>query len=201
MSRSEKERQRRGSRGLFGAFLTVLILAIVVGVLSVLVGKGPRPGLHPAGEEGGSSGRDSILLFFAAQDGSELQSENRGLLQVSTVRETLRQTVQELINGPRQGLLGTLPRGTQLLDLFLDDQGIVFLNFNKAISEDHPGGVWMEILTVSSLVQSLTANFELVRGVRILIEGRPAETLAGHVDIRRPLTRAATEMGFKATSS
>lgn len=203
MSPSERE---KGPSWLLGVLLGVLLLAIGGGVFFVWLEEAGPPRLLRPREEGGPrplppAGRDSVLLFFATKDGSGLEPEERALLRVATVREALRQTVQELIDGPRRGLQETLPKGTRLLDLFLDDRGTVFLDFDKALSEDHPKGVWAEILTVSSLVQTLTANFDLVKGVQILIEGKPAETLAGHVDLGRPLTRAATEMAVKRPPS
>ena len=42
-------------------------------------------------------------------------------------------------------------------------------------------------MTVYSVVNSLAANFPAVKRVQILIEDRPAATLAGHVDLTRPL--------------
>ncbi len=43
-----------------------------------------------------------------------------------------------------------------------------------------------------SVVQTLTVNFEALRKVAFLIEGKTVETLAGHVDVRTPLTRLDT---------
>jgi hypothetical protein len=43
------------------------------------------------------------------------------------------------------------------------------------------------MLTLRSIMQTLVANVPEVKRVQILIEGREVETLAGHVDIRRPL--------------
>ena len=53
--------------------------------------------------------------------------------------------------------------------------------------QGQPGGSEAELLTVYSVVNSLTANFPAVKRVQILIEDRPAPTLAGHVDLTRPL--------------
>ena len=36
-------------------------------------------------------------------------------------------------------------------------------------------------------MNSLTANFPAVKRVQILVEDKPADTLAGHVDLSRPL--------------
>ena len=41
-------------------------------------------------------------------------------------------------------------------------------------------------------MNSLTVNFPAVRRVQILLEDRPADTLAGHVDLSRPLTADMT---------
>jgi hypothetical protein len=52
-----------------------------------------------------------------------------------------------------------------------------------------------EILTVYAIVSSVTANLPAVTSVQILIDGHEADTLAGHVDLRRPLARAAQWTG------
>jgi hypothetical protein len=44
-------------------------------------------------------------------------------------------------------------------------------------------------LTVYALVNAVTANLPTIQRVQILIDGRQAETLAGHIDLRRPLQR------------
>jgi len=43
--------------------------------------------------------------------------------------------------------------------------------------------VLVEELTVASLIQSLVANVGGITRVRILIEGKERETLAGHADL------------------
>jgi hypothetical protein len=40
---------------------------------------------------------------------------------------------------------------------------------------------------VYAIVHAVTANLPSIRRVQILIDGREADTLAGHVDLRRPL--------------
>ena len=44
-----------------------------------------------------------------------------------------------------------------------------------------------------AVVNSLTANFPAVKRVQILVEDRQVTTLAGHVDLTRPL---ASDMTF-----
>ena len=51
----------------------------------------------------------------------------------------------------------------------------------------HPGGSLNELLTVYALVNAVTANLPAVKRVQILVDGKEVDTLAGHVDLRRPL--------------
>jgi len=46
-----------------------------------------------------------------------------------------------------------------------------------------------ELLTVYGLVNTLLVNLPTMAEVQILVEGREADTLAGHVDLRRPLRK------------
>ncbi|MBC7339263.1 MAG: GerMN domain-containing protein [Firmicutes bacterium] len=45
-----------------------------------------------------------------------------------------------------------------------------------------------EALAVAAIVNTLT-EFPQIRQVQILVEGKQVESLAGHVDVSRPLTR------------
>ena len=57
------------------------------------------------------------------------------------------------------------------------------------MSAAHQGGSVDELLTVYTLVDALTSNLPAVTAVQLLVDGREVETLAGHVDLRRPLTK------------
>jgi hypothetical protein len=45
----------------------------------------------------------------------------------------------------------------------------------------------MELLTVYALVNAVVANLPTVQRVQLLVNGQEVDTLAGHVDLRRPL--------------
>jgi len=49
--------------------------------------------------------------------------------------------------------------------------------------------VTTELLTIYTIVDALTENLPVVRSVRILVDGKEVDTLAGHVDLRRPLEK------------
>jgi hypothetical protein len=46
-----------------------------------------------------------------------------------------------------------------------------------------------ELFTVYTIVNVITTNLRDVQSVQLLIEGREADTLSGHVDLRRPLRK------------
>jgi hypothetical protein len=62
------------------------------------------------------------------------------------------------------------------------------VDLSKEASQKHPGGSRGELLSVYSVVNSLTSNFPAVKRVQILVEDRQVSTLAGHVDLTRPLS-------------
>ena len=104
------------------------------------------------------------------------------------VEEEAEEAVNELIKGPIGKLIPTLPPQTKLLGLELGEDGVAKVNFNKALSKDHPGGSSAEMMTLYSVVNSLTLNFPQIKRVQILIEGKAVETMAGHLSLKKPIS-------------
>jgi spore germination protein GerM len=125
-------------------------------------------------------------LYFLDQDYQFLRAEKRFLLRQGSAVERARGIVDALIEGPEGGLLPTLPAETKLLSLYVTQDGVAYADFDRAISENHPGGSLSELFTVFSVVNTLALNIQEIEAVKILIEGREAKTLAGHIDIRFP---------------
>ena len=133
-------------------------------------------------------GSTEISLYFADPEVLKLSTEKRTISQAANTVEQVRLTVVELTKGPTTALASTIPAGTLVRTVFLDEKGCAYVDFSRAISEKHPGGTTGELVTIASIVSTLTANFpEEIRKVRILIDGREAETIAGHIDISRPI--------------
>jgi hypothetical protein len=61
------------------------------------------------------------------------------------------------------------------------------VDLSAEISTAHPGGTTNEILTVYAIVNALTVNLPAISGVQLLVNGQEVDTLAGHIDLRRPL--------------
>jgi Sporulation and spore germination len=76
-----------------------------------------------------------------------------------------------------------LAAGSDIRSVFLVDPGLAVIDVNAALADGHRSGVLSEELTVASLIQTLSVNLPGISRVKILVEGKQRETLAGHVDL------------------
>jgi hypothetical protein len=151
---------------------------------------GGAPSAPAAPDPGGASEpqrRISVKLFFEAPDRRGLVIEDRTVEFSSDLTRQIRVLVEELIRGSQSGLLAPFSPGTRVLEVFVTARGVAYVDLSKEIAENRVGGTESELLSVYSLVNSVTANFPAIRRVQLLVEDRPALTLAGHVDLSRPL--------------
>ena len=129
-----------------------------------------------------------VKLFFPSREKEGLlMFEEREIRASELSSVEAKQIVAELIRGPGNAGGPALPTGTKLRELFILKEGLAVVDFTKEVSTNHPGGITQEMASVYSIVNSLTQNVAGVKNVQILIEGNEAETLAGHVDISRPI--------------
>jgi hypothetical protein len=75
---------------------------------------------------------------------------------------------------------------------YTTDRGDAFVDVSAQVSSAHTGGSTAELLTVYAIVNAVAVNLPSVRRVQILVDGKEVDTLAGHVDLRRPLARDAS---------
>lgn len=129
----------------------------------------------------------TVKLFFLAPDQPALLIEDREVAYSTDLARQVRTVVEELVKGPQKGLVGTLPAETKVIDSFVTSAGVAYVDLSKEAAQKHPGGSRGELLSVYSIVNSLAANFPAVKRVQILVEDRQVTTLAGHVDLTRPL--------------
>jgi len=97
--------------------------------------------------------------------------------------------VRELLKGSTRGLPPSYPRDTVVRGAFLLPDGTAFVDLGGATLTSGWGtGSHQELMAVYSVVQTVTTNFPEAKRVRILVNGEPAETLAGHVGLGKSLT-------------
>ncbi len=103
--------------------------------------------------------------------------------------QKIRQTIELLIQPTSEFHNPVIPEQTELLEVFVTENGIVYLNFNRHLQDRHVGGLSAELATLGSIVNTILFNFKEIRQVQILVEGSEIETLVGHVDCRKPFSK------------
>ena len=127
-------------------------------------------------------------LYFADENASDmLSAELRKITSAGAPEKKAVALMQELIKGPNRRGFRTLPEETAVRAAVLREGGALTVDFSSELRDRHPGGSSAELLTVFSIVNTLAGNIPAVRTVQITIQGRPVDTIAGHIDCARPL--------------
>jgi germination protein M len=165
----------------------ILFPALVFGCAGKWPGNTQRPVTSPDKID------QEITLYFSDDQAMYLQGEKR-LVTVEKGQEAQQlpaAVINELISGPvKQNLYPTIPPETTLLGIEIKDE-TAYVNFSEELRTGHWGGSTGEIMTISSIVNSLS-ELEGIEAVMILINGETQETLAGHLDISEPFGRFET---------
>jgi hypothetical protein len=72
---------------------------------------------------------------------------------------------------------------------------LAVVDFSAAFAASQPSGIEPETLTLLSILGTLHVNIPSITQVRFLIDGRPAQTLAGHADLTRTYVATDTTTG------
>jgi hypothetical protein len=76
-----------------------------------------------------------------------------------------------------------LGAGADVKYVFLVKPNMAIIDTNSAFADHHRSGILVEQLTVASIARTLAANVPGTIRVKILVEGKERETLAGHADL------------------
>jgi hypothetical protein len=147
----------------------------------------------PIAAPGEGVARIKVTLFYASPDGLGLQGVEYEVPLASSPVEQAREIVAaQLRTQPEPPLLSAIPSGVTLRGVYLSERQEAFIDLDGAVRASHPGGSMHELFTIYAIVNAVTVNLPTVPAVQILIDGREVDTLAGHVDLRRPLARNDT---------
>lgn len=127
---------------------------------------------------------EQVTLFVAYDDAGVLHAQS-ARIPLPSVRQ---QRAEELLRALLTLYLDRssphpLPQGSDIRSVYLVDPGLAVIDVNAAFADGHRSGVLSEELTVASLIQTLSANISGILKVKILVEGKERQTLAGHADL------------------
>lgn len=134
--------------------------------------------------------RIKATLYFVGEDGQRLVGvETEVPLAEGPVAQARAIVGALLTTTPPGSLSSAIPAGTTLRGIYVSTRNEMFVDLDGTVRSTHPGGSMQELLTVYGLVNTILVNLPTVSQVQILIDGREVDTLAGHVDLRRPLQK------------
>src|SRR3981081_299365 len=124
---------------------------------------------------------EQVTLFVAYDDIGVLHAQS-ARIPLPSVRQ---QRAEELLRALLALYLDKssphpLPQGADIRSVYLVAPGLAVIALNAAFADGHRSGVLSEELTVASLIQTLSANLPGILRVKILVEGKERQTLAGH---------------------
>lgn len=102
--------------------------------------------------------------------------------------QRLHQVVTALIQETPPNFRNTIPRGTELNEVYIDSQQTAYLDFSSHLTDGHIGGTTAEFLTVTAILRTVFDAFpDEIKQIQILIDGKEIETIAGHLNLSQPL--------------
>lgn len=127
---------------------------------------------------------ERVSLFVAHDEDGTLRAQSAQIPMPSgrqqRAEELLRALVSLYLEKSSPHVLGS---GSEVRSVFLVDPGVAVIDLNAAFADTHRSGVLVEELTVTSLIHTISANTQGILRVKILVDGKERDTLAGHADL------------------
>jgi spore germination protein GerM len=175
---------------MYGGLAIVLALGLVV-LFFVgprwLTTTGPSPDI--AASATSEARKIRARLFYVTEDGTHLSGVEQEVVYGEGAVEQAKRIVEAQLAAPAPPLISAIPAGTRLRTIFVTPGGQAYVDLSGELQTNHPGGTTGETLTVYALVSALTSNLPAITGVQILVDGKEVDTLAGHLDLRRPIAQ------------
>ena len=132
-----------------------------------------------------ASGPTETVTLYVADDASGgLRAQSAQIPLPSGRQQRAEELLRALLRIYQQpGAAHPLSPASDIRSIYLVDPGGAVIDLNKAFADEHRSGILSEQLTVNSLVETLAVNAPGILRVRILVEGKARETLAGHADL------------------
>lgn len=176
-------------RGKPGGYLVVLLVALVTIIAGIIIIDRYGEFLFKSVVEKAlktDKGFKELKIYFSDEEGTHLVPERR-IVKIGSLEAEVRGALEILLAGPNDlKLANPVPNGVKIRSVKLKD-GLAVIDLSEEIAFKHTGGSSGELQTVYSIVNTVALNFPQLKQVELLIQGKKAATLAGHVDISWPL--------------
>jgi len=127
---------------------------------------------------------ESVTLYVANDEPGALRAQAANIPLPSARQQRAEEVLRALLEVYlSKNSTHPLAPGADIRAVYLVTPGIAVIDLNSAFANGHRSGVLEEELTVTSLIQTLAANIPDILRVKILVDGKERETLAGHADL------------------
>ena len=128
----------------------------------------------------------TIKLYFPNNDATKLIAVEKTIK--AKGEDKYKAAVEALMEGTDDSkLTGVIPKQAKLLGVTVKGD-TAQVDFDKGLIKHFNGGSTGEEFLVGSIVNTLT-EFPEIKKVQITIEGKKVETIKGHMDTSKPLSR------------
>ena len=178
-----------------GALLAIAAALALVGASGIvfwwkMAARVPADTAAPALKEG-ASGRaladEFLTATLSVPSGDALRAATARLPRRADARSQAFEVATSLLSDAHPDR-GPVLSNVSVRELYLDASGTAYLDLSLSQQAGIRSSAWEELVAVYALVNSISQNVEEIKRVRILIDGKTAQTLAGHIDLGRTFT-------------
>jgi hypothetical protein len=127
---------------------------------------------------------EQVTLWIARDSSGTLSSQAASVPAVSSAQERGLEALRRLTEiYSSQNSPHPLRTGSEVRDVFLVSPDVAVIDVNSAFVSGQISGIFSEELTVVSVIETLSGNVPGVTKVKILVDGKEQDTLAGHADL------------------
>lgn len=122
-----------------------------------------------------NQGGDTQRLYISEGDNEQARQDT--LSRKDAVLVTAEDFIREYLS----------PYQVGLHDLYLDRDGVIYIDFNSSAKKNLGGDVAGELQIIAGLYKGIKSVVPGLSAMKILIEGKEADSIGGHIDISRPI--------------
>jgi len=174
---------------LFVAVAAFTLTAIVTIAVRQRTGRQPSQSVAAPASAPVPGRKIKARLYYVSMDGTKLTGVDREVAYADGAQAQAQAIVRAQLESVAEPLVSAIPHGTTLRALYLNEKGEAYVDVSREASSAHTGGTRDELLTIYSIVNALTSNLPAVTSVQLLVDGKEVDTLAGHIDLRKPLEK------------
>jgi hypothetical protein len=174
----------------FQIAITLLLLGILIsGIYIIKITHKEQAKNQQAADErpvappvGGKPERIPVLVAYDEEralrwrETTVFMPEERSL----RAKEALRAVLTQYLQSPSPHSIG---KGADIKNVYLINSNTLVVDTTAQFADNHPSGILPEEMTLTSLIETLSANLPGISRVKFIVDGKERETLAGHVDL------------------